>query len=119
MKVPFEIGALGMFDARLVLVKYSSSFKFEGENRLEERNGRVGALGRITGKEGEEYQCCLHNPFTVREILTGQFSTSEHCILATMPFRKIGCNVKLPALQLHQHDLLPLCDILECCGFSE
>jgi len=31
MKVPFEIGALGMFDIRLVLVKYSSSFKFEGE----------------------------------------------------------------------------------------
>ncbi|OAX40795.1 hypothetical protein K503DRAFT_841438 [Rhizopogon vinicolor AM-OR11-026] len=36
-----------------------------------------------------------------------------------MPFRKISRNVKLAAIQLHQCDLLPLCDIFECCGFSE
>src|SRR5882757_5010866 len=36
-----------------------------------------------------------------------------------MPFCKISCNVKLAAIQLHQCDLLPLHDILECCGFSE
>jgi len=36
-----------------------------------------------------------------------------------MPFRKISRDVKLAAIQLHQRDLLPLRDILECCGFSE
>ncbi|KAJ8579783.1 hypothetical protein M405DRAFT_105850 [Rhizopogon salebrosus TDB-379] len=36
-----------------------------------------------------------------------------------MPFRKIGRNVKLAAIQLHQRDLLGFPDILECCEFSE
>jgi hypothetical protein len=37
----------------------------------------------------------------------------------TMTFRKVSRDVKLAAIQLHQRDILPLCDILECCGFSE
>ncbi|OAX30687.1 hypothetical protein K503DRAFT_819222 [Rhizopogon vinicolor AM-OR11-026] len=36
-----------------------------------------------------------------------------------MPFRKISRDVKLVAIQLPQHDLLPLPDILQRCGFSE
>jgi len=41
------------------------------------------------------------------------------CALPVMPFRKISRDLKLAAVRLHQHDLLPLDNILDCLQISE
>ena len=35
-----------------------------------------------------------------------------------MSNRQISCDVKIAAIRLHEHELLQLPDILDCCGFS-
>jgi len=41
------------------------------------------------------------------------------CALPVMPFRKISRDLKLAAVCFHQHNLLPLDNILDCLQISE
>jgi transposase len=49
----------------------------------------------------------------IRNVASTACSTSS-----TMPFRAISRDVKIAAVRLYERDLLPLHDILDCCGFS-
>jgi len=50
---------------------------------------------------------------------TWQCSHCSSILLAIMPYRKISQDLKLAAMNLYEHELVSLDDILDCVGFSE